>query len=125
MNDIQKKSGLQADNPDLSEILKIANRDGAFVKKMIRTFIALSEEVLNKMNENLASKNMVNVGNHAHRLIAPAKHFKLEQIVTTLINIEQLTKNNGNEADIQIYVQQLGSQVNLTNDKLNRLLVSI
>lgn len=58
--------------------------DEAFVKDMIETFISSTKENLRVLDESVEEENWENAAEVLHKIIAPARHLKADQVVNLL-----------------------------------------
>jgi len=68
--------------------------DQAFVHDMIRTFIQGATDSITSFEEKVKNKDWPAAGELLHKIIAPARHFKAEALVTGLKKWEQTALKN-------------------------------
>jgi signal transduction histidine kinase/FixJ family two-component response regulator len=97
---------------------KIAASDPGFFKEMILLYFKTSENGLNTLEKAVAEKNWETVSETAHKMAAPSKHLKAENLYKKLKMLENTPVNNLNEKEIY----ELFSSVKLeTNEVIESL----
>lgn len=71
---------------ELNSLMKMG--DYAFVEDMVLTFISSSEDGFTKLSAAFSANDYDQVALLAHRIVAPARHFKATDLVSMLKNLE-------------------------------------
>ncbi|WP_372946843.1 ATP-binding protein [Mariniphaga sp.] len=85
-------------NPD--ELEKIAVSDPGFFKEMVLLYFKTSKDGLKIMEKAVAEKNWETVSETAHKMAAPTKHFKAENLYKKLKSLENISETNADENEI-------------------------
>ncbi len=91
------QSHSQETTTDLSSLLTMGNK--AFVTDMIETFITSATTGIGELKDQLHQRQYLNVAMVAHRIVAPARHFKAEKLVVQLKNLEKRAES----ADVTLH----------------------
>lgn len=78
---------------DLSALSKMGDEN--FVRDMVETFISSTNENLKELEKHYQKQDWQNIGEVLHKIIAPARHLKANDLVTQLKKCE-LSARNGN-----------------------------
>ena len=95
---------------DLTSLNKMGDKD--FVKDMIETFVTNTNNNLNLLDDYFSKKDWLNISEILHKIIAPARHFKSDEVVDLLKNYE-LSCRKGNSIS--------NSEFNQVKQKVTRL----
>ena len=93
---------------DLSALMQMG--DQQFVQDMVETFINGAQEGLLQIRSALKNEAYEDISLIAHRIVAPARHFKAGQLVDLLKNLEKRADNRDStisEADLNLIQQEL------------------
>ena len=99
---------------DLSSLERMGNKE--FVIDMVETFITSASSEWTSLEAALQSKDYKSVANSAHKIVAPARHFKADDLVSELKNIER-TAEEGHKPSTEL----IGSARNELNKILSQL----
>jgi len=93
---------------DLSSLMQMG--DQQFVEDMVETFINGAKEGLQQISAALKNQAYEDISLIAHRIVAPARHFKAGQLVDLLKNLEKRADDRDStitEADLNHIRQEL------------------
>lgn len=85
-------------NPD--DLEKIAASDPGFFKEMVLLYFKTSKNGLKILEKAVAEKNWETVSETAHKMAAPSKHFKAENLYKKLKRLENISETGANENEI-------------------------
>jgi len=110
------------DNPNFEGIRRLANDNMAFYKELLRTFVNSTENGMNSLHQNIEEENWKQVGELAHQLAAPFKHFNATTCYNLLKRIEKMGKESEEGVEITAAVAEFGEEansiLNLVKDEL-------
>lgn len=95
---------------DLEGLKKMG--DESFVVDMVETFISSTKENLRQLDQHVSEKNWNEAGEVLHKIIAPARHLKAEELVALLKEYE-LSARAGKSIPIKAYENIKSSTLNL------------
>ena len=74
------------------DVLKATTEeDTEFFVKILTTFLENNKEMLVKMKTALKSKNFLEVGNFAHKMLSSYKHLEVNLLIDSLTKLEMLS----------------------------------
>ena len=91
---------------DLSELVKMANDDKAFIDSMLATFIDNSESTIHLFKKYLKDENWGEIGEAAHKILPSYSHLKINNVVSKLNEIKKLTLINPNYKEVPELTQR-------------------
>ncbi len=110
------------DNPNFEGIRRLANDNMVFYKELLKTFVQSTETGMTSLQENVEQENWKQVGELAHQLAAPFKHFNATQCYNLLKQIEKMGKESENGGEIKTAVAEFAEEsdsiLNLVKDEL-------
>jgi HPt (histidine-containing phosphotransfer) domain-containing protein len=106
-NTIEKKVGYSPIN--LTYLKQISGDNHEFFIEMIETFLNLTPDALDKMNECIQKQNWEELKNIAHRIKPSYAYLGLKDVQTTLTKIE----NWNNDSDDKNIITELVSDLEL------------
>jgi signal transduction histidine kinase/CheY-like chemotaxis protein/HPt (histidine-containing phosphotransfer) domain-containing protein len=94
------------------DLEKIAAGDPGFFKEMILLYFKTSENGLKMLEEAVAQKNWETVSETAHKMAAPSKHLKAENLYKKLKNLENISETNPDENEIAALFSSIKAETN-------------
>lgn len=79
---------------DLSELVKMADKDKAFINSMLATFIENSESTIHLFKKYVKDENWEEIGETAHKILPSYRHLKINDVVRKLNEIKKITLIN-------------------------------
>ncbi|MEP0984424.1 ATP-binding protein [Ekhidna sp.] len=111
--EVDKNQDYNRDNMyDLSALSKMGDED--FVRDMIETFISSTTENLKELEQHYQNEDWRNIGEVLHKIIAPARHLKANDLVTQLKKNE-ISAREGNPISLDEYETIKSSTLKLVN----------
>lgn len=107
---------------DLSDLIKMANGDPAFVREMIEIFEKSSEKSLQSIEENIRNKNWQAVADLAHKLAAPAKHLNAHGVYSKLKQLQNHAESEVDAALLEKQFKQVKNEILKLIKRLRQLL---
>ncbi len=118
-NEFDTKSG---DLTDLNHLNSISNNDSSFVKEMVTTFIEATPDSLAKMESHLEGKDLLSIGQIAHKIKPSLAFMGIESLKTTVLDIELLGKEGKDFEQLSKLVPSFISKVNNAIEELREKL---
>ncbi|NBC84059.1 MAG: response regulator [Bacteroidetes bacterium] len=88
----------------LQELNRMAGGDEKFVHEMLQMFVSNSQRVIIEIEKNLASGNMQDIGEEAHKMASPCRHLGLTQLVSQIKQLEkEAFENQDKEAISKLF----------------------
>lgn len=106
---------------DLTSLYKMGDHE--FVDDMVETFIASSLDGIETIKSDLQKNNYENIALVAHRVVAPARHFKASKLVTLLKALQseaEKSQPNITEDRIGIIEKELELVINALREALQQ-----
>jgi signal transduction histidine kinase/response regulator of citrate/malate metabolism len=82
------------------DLEKIAGADPGFFKEMILLYFKTTEDGLKTLEKAVKEKNWETVSETAHKMAAPSKHLKAENLYNKLKKLENVSESNPDENEI-------------------------
>ncbi|MFP4024030.1 MAG: ATP-binding protein [Thiohalospira sp.] len=90
----------QAKKYDLSDLVKMANGEKAFINSMLSIFIDNTESTIHLFKKYLKDENWEEIGETAHKILPSYNHLKINDVVHKLNEIKELTLINPNYKEV-------------------------
>lgn len=107
---------------DPDNLEKIAAGDPGFFKEMILLYFKTSESGLKTLEKAVAENDWETVSETAHKMAAPSKHLKAEELYKKLKLLENAPGNNWNEKEIAELFFSVKTETNEVIDYLRHFL---
>jgi signal transduction histidine kinase/DNA-binding NarL/FixJ family response regulator len=111
----------ESEDFELKELERLTNGDRVFMKEMILVFIRSSETSIKNMKLAIESENWQGISEEAHKMSAPCKHIKADDLYNSL---KQLEKYAGNLEAIQ-RIPELILSIEKKVEKINAALLAL
>ncbi|MCE4566122.1 response regulator [Maribellus sp. CM-23] len=108
--------------PDIEELMNMANGDKVFLKEMIRIFISSSQSNLKKIKAGIDQQQWKTVADLAHKMAAPVKHMNIMPVYNTVKTLQQLAESSAETSQLEAQFARLRSEINILNTHLQNLL---
>ncbi|MEZ4849879.1 MAG: response regulator [Bacteroidia bacterium] len=92
---------------DLSYLKEISGGDDHIIKKTIEKFLETTPDMLRSMDDFLDNKDFINLGRCAHKLKSSVAFMGIDTIKDTILEIEGISKNGGNEHKLPQLVNRI------------------
>ncbi len=93
-----------------ADLEKIAAGDPGFFKEMILLYIKTSENGLKSLETAVAEKRWEAVTDTVHKMAAPSKHLKAEELYQMLKKLEKISKVNPDESKITALLSSIKTE---------------
>lgn len=103
---------------DLDYIYTISDNDRDFIKEMLTTFVKITPESIDAINDSLENKNWSEIGRVAHKIKPSILLLGIDEFSNVVREIEHLAKNNADAA-------QLSTKISLLNQYALEVLADI
>ncbi len=95
----------------LEDAKRLANGDEAFLKEMSQLFLESTQKGLSEIKKSLVKKNHDNIAEACHKMAAPCKHFRANDLYATIKQLESQAKNQDDWDSIISQVKLLETEI--------------
>lgn len=111
------KEPLESKNNQIDLSMLQTMGDRSFVEEMVQTFIDSAEGGMLTIQQNLLDKNYDQMALTAHRIVAPARHFKANKLVKMLKDLEKRAERKDPTISEET-IRNIGDQLAMTCQSL-------
>lgn len=90
----------ESDEPDFSQLYRVAGDDQAFVSEMLEKFMESFESGYELLISNLRKEDVEEAGNIAHKLASPCRHIGADHLLSLLKEIENKSGTDSSCAEL-------------------------
>jgi CheY-like chemotaxis protein/HPt (histidine-containing phosphotransfer) domain-containing protein len=95
----------------LKGLASMSRHNPSFFKDMVEGFIASAQRCRQEIRLGIQQQDLLQVGDAAHRLAAPAKHLEAQRLYAILKSLEHAGLSNGNWTQIHTAVEDLDQEL--------------
>jgi signal transduction histidine kinase/HPt (histidine-containing phosphotransfer) domain-containing protein len=110
---------------DLSYLTELSGGEPDLVKAAVEKFVDSTPEMLDRLNEHLASQNYKELARAAHKLKSSVAFMGIESIREAIVRVEVVSKSDGPKSELPGLVQQIRSVVQASYRELQDKVASM